>query len=186
MRNITICFTFLIASVSIYSLECKPNKSYIDQNEPRIFNTTNNLLRLPGEEPIFCGDKLTLNISLVDSNCVPISDAKLYIWQVACDKKYPYKPLKKKPNPQMFNLKNNISTFLGSGSVVTNNLGIGQFITIYPPAIDKLGSHINLRVFHPQLGTFQTKIMLDDYDMSDTGIMHVTIVAPWKNIFRKY
>ena len=47
--------------------------------EPAAFNPTNNLLRKSGADPLYCGEKILLDLEVVDKNCVPISDAKIYL-----------------------------------------------------------------------------------------------------------
>lgn len=171
---------------------CVPLKSYIDNNEPANFSTTNNLLRKSGTNPLYCGQKILLDLLVVDKNCVPISDAKVYLWQVGCDKKYPYHPLRKRVDKNLFQAELGLasgSTFRGSGIATTNNLGTAKFITIYPPSTTHEGPHVNLRVEHKDLGVFQTKIFLKNHDLiesDDYEIINVRIVTPWENVFRRY
>lgn len=169
--------------------QCTPAKSYIDNNEPEKFNKSNNLLRKSGKDPLYCGQKIMLDLQLVDKNCVPISDAKIYIWQVGCDKKYPYKPLRFYANKKMFQKNASGSTFLGSGITTTNNTGNAKFITIFPPAIEHIGPYVNIRVEHALFGQFQTKLFLKKQNLiesSDYQLLQIRLVAPWENIFRKY
>ena len=168
--------------------KCIPAKPYINNYEPAKFNSTNNLLRKSGVDPLFCGQKILLNVDVVDKHCVPLSDAKIYLWQVGCDKKYPYAPLRPAAKKTMFH-KAGSSTFLGSGIATTNNLGETKFLTVYPPAIGNEAAHINIRIEHKDLGMFQTKIFLKNYNLiegEDYEIMNVRIVTPWETIFRRY
>ena len=156
--------------------------------EPAAFNPTNNLLRKSGADPLYCGEKILLDLEVVDKNCVPISDAKIYLWQVGCDKKYPYAPLRPATNKKMFHISGG-STFLGSGIATTNNTGDAKFLTVFPPALGHEGANVNIRIEHKDLGAFQTKIFLKNYDMiegDDYEIIQVRIVTPWENLFRKY
>lgn len=176
------------SSTAVSPLVCVPNKEYTNNYEPLEFNKTNNLLRKPGYEPLYCGQKILLNLEILDKNCVPLSDTKVYIWQVSCDKKYPYKPLRNKIDQALIKITPG-SSFLGSGSSMTNNLGLTNFITIYPPALDNEESHINLRVEHQDYGTFQTKIFLKNYNLiqdDEYDIFKIRIVTPWENLFRRY
>ena len=168
--------------------KCIPAKAYMNNYEPAHFNRSNNLLRRSGLEPLYCGQKILLDLEVVDKNCVPISDAKVYLWQVGCDKKYPYEPLRPVANKNMFD-KAGGSTFLGSGIATTNNAGVAKFLTIYPTALAHEGPHINVRVEHKDLGVFQTKLFLKNYELiedDDYEIVHVRIVTPWENLFRRY
>jgi protocatechuate 3,4-dioxygenase, beta subunit len=178
---------------------CKPSKEYLNNYEPEIFPKTNNLLRKPGEFPIFCGEKLLVKGKLVDKNCVPIVDAKISIWQVACDGKYPYKPLRKRFNNNSINL-NSKSTFLGAGTTTTDNKGEFYFITTYPPSKDKAPPHINLRVSHKDFSDFDTRIfptnipaeeepedfVSPNVTIEDTLVNKFKIVLPIKNKMREF
>ncbi len=166
---------------------CTVTHSAINNYEPETFFQGNNLLRKAGQEELYCGQKIMLKLEVVDMNCVPISDAKIYLWQVGCDGKYPYKPLRTKTNPNLINKKAG-STFVGSGIATTNNIGRAKFLTIIPPSHHNQSS-INIRIEHSQYGSFQTQIhpkknMIiedDDYDF-----IEARIVTPWKNIHRRY
>lgn len=193
MVNRFLCFISIIVIAYMPEAKdvlnkCHPAKAYIDDNEPDAFNRTNNLLRKSGADPLYCGQKILLDLEVADKNCVPISDAKIYLWQVGCDKKYPYKPLRTKADKHMFHPVSS-STFLGSGIATTNNIGEAKFLTVYPPAIVKEGAYVNVRVEHKDLGVFQTKIFLKNYVLlqtEDYEVIKARIVTPWENIFRKY
>lgn len=185
---ITIIFMTYISEAQDILNKCIPAHSYIDDNEPASFNMTNNLLRKSGSTPLYCGEKILLDLEIVDKNCIPLSDAKVYIWHVGCDKKYPYKPLRTRVNKHMFHPVNG-STFLGSGIATTNNIGEAKFLTVYPPSLGKEGEYINIRVEHKDLGMFQTKLFLKKYTITnseDYDIITTRIVTPWKNHFRQY
>ena len=166
---------------------CTATHSATNNYEPAVFSHGNNLLRKAGQEEIYCGQKILLKLEVVDRDCIPISDAKIYLWQVGCDGKYPYKTLRAKTNPALIN-DNAGSTFVGSGIATTNNTGNAKFITICPPSHHN-ESAINIRIEHSVYGSFQTRIDPkksiiiedDDYD-----IIEAKIVTPWKNIHRRY
>jgi protocatechuate 3,4-dioxygenase beta subunit len=181
------CCSLLAEAKDILN-KCIPAKSYTNNYEPAAFNKTNNLLRKSGTDPLYCGEKILLEIEVVDKNCVPISDAKIYLWQVGCDKKYPYSPLKSVANKKMFN-KAGGSTFLGSGIATTNNIGKVKFLTVIPPALGNEAANINIRIEHKDLGAFQTKIFVKNYDIEsgdDYEIIRLRITTPWENLFRRY
>jgi len=140
---------------------CTATESTINDYEPNKFQVTNNLLRSAGLYPVYCGEKIVIMGKILDQNCVPVSDAKIYLWQVGCDGKYPYTPLRNRVNKKMLNL-NNGSSFTGSGTATTNNKGEFYFVTIYPPSILKEKSHVNIRIEHMNLGMLQTKLYLSD------------------------
>jgi protocatechuate 3,4-dioxygenase, beta subunit len=138
---------------------CKISKSAVNDYEPKNFNYTNNLLHVAGTEELYCGEKIIIRGVVLDQNCVPLPDAKIYMWQVGCDGKYPYLPLKNIANKDLINLENNL-TFTGNGTATTNNNGEFVFITIYPVDVHDLASHVNVRIEHRYLGTKQVRLML--------------------------
>lgn len=146
---------------------CKITKSISDDYEPEIFQPTNNLLRASGQNPVYCGTKIIIKGRVLDQNCVPVSDAKVYLWQVGCDGKYPYKTLRTAINKDRLNLRNG-SSFQGSGTATTNNQGEFYFITIYPAAYNNKAPNVNLRIVHRDLGSLQTKLFPSKNNIIDS------------------
>ncbi len=162
---------------------CVPTKKFINNYEPKAFEPSNNLLRRNGAEPVFCGEKIIIRGRLLDSNCVPISDAKVYLWQVGCDSKYPYEPLRTIVNEHHINLASK-STFQGSGTATTNNKGEFQFVTIYPAKSDAKGPYVNIRVEHRDAGVLQTKFFMTHNDESE--LYDFDIIMPAQDKHRRY
>jgi protocatechuate 3,4-dioxygenase beta subunit len=157
---------------------CKVTKSMINDYEPSQFQITNNLLRLAGGQASYCGKKIVITGKVLDENCVPVSDAKVYLWQVGCDGKYPFTPLRQRIDKNMLNLKSK-STFTGSGTATTNNKGEFHFITIFPKPAGREIPHVNVRVEHRDLGKLQTKLYLSNanelgsYDLIDPNLYNL-------------
>ncbi len=141
---------------------CKITPIFENNYEPEYFETTNNLLRETGEYSIFCGEKIIVSGTLVDENCTPVADAKIYIWQVNCKGKYPYLPLKSNIDNKLISTKNT-NTFTGNGIATTDNKGHFHFVTVYPAGVHKAAPHINLRAEHRKLGTLQTRLTLSGH-----------------------
>lgn len=155
-------FNALAAEKQFYSNKlnhCTLTTSTMNDYEPEIFQSNNNLLRKTGEKPIYCGRKIIIKGRLLDQNCVPVSDAKVYLWQVGCDGKYPYKTLRNRVNKKLLNLANQTS-FTGSGIATTNNKGEFYFITIYPQSKTIKTANVNIRVEHRNLESLQTTLNL--------------------------
>lgn len=166
---ITYITTTLAIENTIYSNKlnsCKVTTPAINDYEPENFASTNNLLRNTGAQPVFCGTRIVIKGKVLDENCVPVADAKIYLWQVGCDAKYPYQPLRNRINPKLLNLANE-SSFTGSGIATSNNKGEFVFVTIYPPSLANEKSHLNFRVEHYALGTLQTKFYLSNIHIAE-------------------
>ena len=138
---------------------CQVSKIAINDYEPEKFETSNNLTKKSGQESIYCGEKVIVHGRLLDQNCVPVSDAKIYAWQANCNGKYPYKPLRKNVDQSLINVDYNL-TFTGNGTATTNNKGEFTFIIVYPPAMHEKSPHLNVRVEHHRLGDLQTILTL--------------------------
>lgn len=168
-----VCLYYSVASAkeaNVYSNKlnhCKLTKSAIDDYEPEEFQLSNNLLRSTGQKPMYCGTRIIIKGKLMDERCVPVSDAKVYLWQVGCDGKYPYSPLRGRVNKKMFN-RTSKSTFTGSGIATTNNKGEFYFVTIYPGVMNNKSANLNIRVEHRDLGQLQTKLYLSNV-VASTG-----------------
>jgi protocatechuate 3,4-dioxygenase beta subunit len=158
-----VCLYYSVASAkeaNVYSNKlnhCKLTKGAMDDYEPEEFQLSNNLLRRTGQKAMYSGARIVIKGKLMDERCVPVSDAKVYLWQVGSDGKYPYRPLRDRVNKKMFNRGSN-STFTGSGIATTNNKGEFYFVTIYPGGTNAKYTNLNIRVEHRDLGQLQTKL----------------------------
>jgi protocatechuate 3,4-dioxygenase beta subunit len=163
---------------------CTPTRATINNYEPLKFQPSNNLLHKAGGTPLFCGEKIVLKGKLLDVNCVPVSDAKVYMWQAGCDGKYPYKPLRQRVDHSHINLTSG-SSFQGSGTATSDNNGEFQFITIRPSH----GNMINLRADHMHLGTLQTSFIPQEtreYEHNNNEVYDFVIVMDKANLHRRY
>lgn len=138
---------------------CYPSKEAKNDYEPAHFHHSNNLLRKSTETAIYCGKKIIIHGKVLDKNCVPVPDAKIYIWQVGCSGHYHYTPFKTSVNHKLFKL-NQDSSFIGNGMAVTNNKGEFYFVTVYPGKVHGLPSHVNIRVKHHMFNDLQTRLNL--------------------------
>lgn len=178
------CNVFASGDDKFYSNKlnhCTITHAAINNYEPKNFNPMNNLLRNIGGREVICGTKVIIRGRLLDENCVPISDAKIYLWQVGCDGKYPYAPLRNRIDQNMLNLTNG-SSFIGSGIATSNNRGEFTFITIQPPSTKTEKAHLNFRVEHYVIGKLQTKFypLITNAESNDQAniIYDVEIVMP--------
>jgi protocatechuate 3,4-dioxygenase beta subunit len=164
---------------------CKITPKAENNYEPENFELTNNLLRETGQESLYCGEKIIITGVVVDQNCVPVGDAKVYIWQINCKGKYPYQPFKKDLNKKLIDTDKTL-TFTGNGVATTNNKGEFHFITVYPPAVHGIESHINVRVEHRKLGNLQTRLFLKGHKLATPEyypeLSNIYEVASKKNI----
>lgn len=137
---------------------CKLTKNILNNHEPAVFESTNNLLRKTGQFAQFQGKKIIIKGTVLDQNCVPVADAKVYLWQAGIGGIYPYKPLKIQANKRrFFGAKD--STFTGSGTATTNNKGEYYFVSMLPYTDVK---NAYVRVKHANLKTLHTKLSFTD------------------------
>ncbi|MFK7973581.1 MAG: dioxygenase [Rickettsiaceae bacterium] len=140
---------------------CNVTPVTINNYEPEKFETSNNLLNKAGQEPIICGEKIIIYGTVLDQHCVPVSDAKVYIWQTDCHGKYPYTPLKNRIDKKLINIDSEF-TFTGNGTATTNNNGEFVFITTAPPKMNGLAPQINIRVEHYIMGSLQSSLTISN------------------------
>lgn len=145
---------------------CKITEQARNDYEPEAFLTTNNLLRKTGHQPLFCGEKIIVHGRVLDENCVPVADAKVYMWQVNCKGKYPYTPLKNRIDESLIDIDEDL-TFTGNGIATTNNLGEFFFVTVYPAEVHNMDPHVNIRVEDRMLGNVQTRFTLKKHKATD-------------------
>jgi protocatechuate 3,4-dioxygenase, beta subunit len=171
MNKIKLFLSFFILIVGNYNVHaekiriknlnyCEASESAINDYEPKIFHKTNNLLRKAGEDPLFCGEAIVVYGRVIDQDCNPVSDAKIYAWQTNCEGKYPYKVLKSNVVDKKLIDENYKLTFVGNGTATTNNRGEFYFITLYPPSVHNYKPHLNVRVEHSSMATLQTRLTL--------------------------
>ena len=98
---------------------------------------------------------------LVDSNCIPISDAHIRIWEE--------------------NNSVNSYNYYSGGETYSNNVGRFSFI-VEPSSI--CSQIMNISVIHPHFKQLETKIKLKNCDSVQTPTM--VLVLDGKNKYRKY
>jgi protocatechuate 3,4-dioxygenase beta subunit len=157
----TLCCVFYCHVT--FAAGCKPNETVLNDYEPAGFSTSNDLLRKAGQTPLFCGERVIIYGKLVDEDCKPISDAKIYLWQVDCSGKYPYTPLRNLVDSELIKLPTKGETFTGNGIATTNNLGEFVFVTIYPNKVHDMKPHLNIRVELHNHEPFQTILSMHNH-----------------------
>jgi protocatechuate 3,4-dioxygenase beta subunit len=145
--------------------DCRATASAENDYEPLVFLRSNNLLKRPGQGPLFCGERVMIYGRVVDESCKPIKNAAVYLWQVGCDGKYPYVPLKTKVNAELINSDAQTS-FTGNGMIRTNNEGEFFFWSVYPAPVQQMAPHVNLRISHEGFALLQAQIILGESKIS--------------------
>jgi protocatechuate 3,4-dioxygenase beta subunit len=124
---------------------------------PSEFNKTNNLAR--SSEGGFYqadGEKIVIYGRLMDANCIPINDAKIYLWQTN------QKGYAQYPNASGVKAKWIDPNFSGTGIANSDNLGRFNVITVMPAGAGKSGPYIAFKIEHPILKSFSSVIYLND------------------------
>ncbi|MCC8418682.1 MAG: dioxygenase [Rickettsia endosymbiont of Glossina mortisans submortisans] len=162
---------------------CKITRNIFNDYEPKVFETTNNLLRKTGRLSKFYGERILIKGKILDQNCVPVADAKVYLWQVGSGGKYPYEPLKTRVDKRRFTSKSD-SSFTGSGIATTNNKGEYYFISMLPYKSSRYLRSANIRIEHPSLTTLETRLDLSDKNMCDNecGEVNPILIEPQENM----
>lgn len=128
--------------------------------------TSNQLAQPPGKSIPAAGRMVKLSARVLDRNCVPVSEAKVDLWQTNPDGQYRYATRAALATPD--------AVFAGAGRTTTDNLGRFQFDTLYPGDYSyrittEGGSrvtiyrapHLNIKISHPDLRDFQTNLFFE-------------------------
>jgi protocatechuate 3,4-dioxygenase beta subunit len=165
MNKLIVCvFLLILSASSVFAKsiqidgtlsKCSKTASIIDEEFiPAKFHSTNNLTRKIGGFGKAQGRVINIYGRLLDKNCIPVSDANIYIWQTNSLGIY------QSPGVKVFDIdKEKIDpNFTGSGVSTTNNQGHFSFITIFPDELPTSAPHINFMVSHPDFKIFQSRI----------------------------
>ncbi len=112
-------------------------------------HNSNNLRRLSGSAYFAQGNAINIIGRILDSNCVPVTGAKVEITQVdALGHDVTHKERDK--------------NFAGTGTAITDNLGRFSFFTVMPGPTNKRAPHIRFSVRHSDLPHFETEMFFAD------------------------
>jgi protocatechuate 3,4-dioxygenase, beta subunit len=130
----------------------------------------NNLRRLTGSPEFAKGNLIVVEGTVRDSNCVPINDAIVEIWQAnakgGIDYTSDYNSSDIKSDSESKD-KADVN-FAGSGSVITDNMGRYSFITVFPGVIDERSApHINFRLRHKDFLPMETVMYFENSNLND-------------------
>ncbi len=137
-----------------------------DLSIPEEFGQTNNLAKKPGSFFRAFGEVIFLQGRIVDSFGVPITDAKVEIWQKNAAGKY---HTLLDPRSEYIDKHFNMS-----GRSITDNLGNYSFITILPGGSPGRAPHINMNVVHPKFGKLQTEIYFEDHPFNKSDFQYMS------------
>ncbi|MBY0354278.1 MAG: hypothetical protein K2Q12_00955 [Rickettsiales bacterium] len=127
-----------------YATACQltpPNRS---NTYPGVANITqyNNLVQPEGKSIIAAGEFVYLSGRIFDERCVPLSEARVEMWQANGAGKYIY--------PDKGSFANPYPLFAGTGATVTDGEGRYSFFTIFPGTANaKSAPQIHFRITHP-------------------------------------
>ena len=102
---------------------------------------TSNLRRKTGIALTSAGDRIYFTGKIVDSDCVPVPEALIEVWQADSVGAYSFKVGDMKPSRD--------PEFVGAGRATSNNEGEFSFLTIFPGNYKDRAPHINFRITHP-------------------------------------
>jgi protocatechuate 3,4-dioxygenase beta subunit len=183
LHFIAFLLSFFV-SVNAFSdnsfFKCLASKVYLDDYEPKVFNSSNNLLSNYQQNASLNITLLVIKGRVLQSNCQPLVNAKVFAWQVGLEGKYPYLPLRSNINRRLINLGSNLA-FQGSATATTNNMGEFVLITMRPASRI---NYMNLRIKTFDKVLLQTRIFLDNssatvlYKNSDNDSYYTEIVVP--------
>lgn len=140
---------------------------------PPPFNTSNNLRRKAGSDKFAQGQFINIIGQVLDSNCIPVSDANVKIWHANAMGVY-------ENDTDIFEDKD--PDFTGSGYTVTDNLGRFSFFTIMPAASGKRAPHVKFSISHYMLNPLETEMFFpEQYLTKKDPVLNRQIAAADRN-----
>ncbi len=117
---------------------------------------SNKLLKPAGKSQLAAGQELYLSGHVYDKNCVPLSNAKIELWQANPDGIYLL--------PSKGNFANPYPLFAGTGTAYTDSNGQYGFVTLFPGIYQKRAPHLNMKISH---GDMKKSLFVDMYFAGD-------------------
>lgn len=150
----------MIYFVSAYSAvaECQVTPAIWDINPPNKFHHTNNLVAQGHSTKKAQGKIIMLQGRLLDVNCLPISNAVIYLWQGN------FLGVKQYNNTDYHKHDRN---FQSTGTAITDNLGHFSFITIMPGVDGQTAPHVNMRIKHHFFSLFESKFFFENQAINE-------------------
>lgn len=205
-RKVAVVLVALALSSPAMAAECSPTPAMAVQNYPgfsRIPNG-NDLTMAAGKAEPASGQRVVIYGQLLDTRCIPISDAQIELWQVDPFGKWILATREDLVNPNPL--------FVGAGRTSTDNDGRFEFITLFPAAVNKRAPHYSIRISHRDQKPFTTALYFadDGRNLADASYKRlsaegrrkvsmqvneagpaglgaaITLVAPYKQRYRSY
>ena len=151
------CLAALAAAAPALAGSCAPTPALPTKHYPGPANIApGNNLRMPAGKAVESSDgqRVVIYGTLLDNNCVPISDARIEIWQVD--------PFGKWLLATGEDLVDARPVFAGTGRTYTGNDGTFRFITSFPGVAEKRAPHFDLRIKMEGQKDFDTAIYFAD------------------------
>lgn len=148
--------------------------------QPEIY-VGNNMWRMVGSADFAKGTYIEITGRVVDSNCVPLNNAVIEIWQMdheGYDMNYYGTDYLTENESDNLYKKNGDKNFVGSGTAITNNLGYYTFYTIIPGNrnSDRM-PHINFTIHHKDFINLETQMFFPEekYSIYNDNIINKLI-----------
>ncbi len=117
----------------------------------------NNLRRKTGSPNFAEGEFIDITGKILDSNCVPISEAVVEIQQADASGNMPIDE----------NLTDKVPYFAYTGTAITDNLGYFHFFTVFPGTKNSQAPRIHFRVKHPDFLPFETYMYFPNNNLNN-------------------
>ena len=114
------------------------------------------------------GKKIIIKGKVLDKDCVPISGAKVSIWQANAKGYYQLN------KDEIYN-EDYDENFAGSGNIISNNLGEFDFITVYPDKVNSVNPNIIFKIEHQNFHPVETKMFFPE----NNNVKDINMLAPY-------
>lgn len=159
----------------VIALQCVVTPPIWDLTGKPVIYLSNNLTRKVGSADFALGQYIQITGRILDSNCVPVGQAVVQIWQLDRDGNdvnayyMTYNQLDKNLQITANNTNNDDKkgdkNFIGSGSTVTDNLGYYKFYTVYP-GVDRVKNvpRVKFYIHHKDFYDIETQMFFPEYE----------------------
>lgn len=139
-RNFAMFVVSMLLASAAQAASCSPTPSMAVQNYPGFANiqNSNNLTMPSGKAVEAQGQRVVIYGQLLDTACVPVSDAQIELWQIDPFGKWLLATREDLVNPN--------AVFTGAARTSTDNDGRFHFITLFPAAGKGRAPHFDVRV----------------------------------------
>lgn len=150
---------------------CAPTRTVAAQNYPSAARIppSNNLLLMAGKALPAEGQTLIIKGRVLDTRCMPVSEAVVELWQNSPTGKWLLATAQDAASP--------VPVFAGAGRTYTDKDGAFTFITAFPAPLGKRAPFVNVKVMRDAMPTLSTALFFANDARNDGDVSYRKVAA---------